>query len=143
MNKEMYMAMEVSYWIAIVMLASVFWKAVLVSSVVIGMYLFFGYILSTLLEEHCPNDGEVMQYNSYGGYECPKCGRYEKNGSVLENGVWGKRFFAKSFRDPWNGKEVDVVGRCQDSTEESMSLCKLKNGAEYYRYFKDNQIVEK
>lgn len=45
-----------------------------------------GVIIEKLSKKYCPNDGMVMEYDSYGGFECPQCGRYEKNGTIRNEG---------------------------------------------------------
>ena len=70
--------------------AVIFWREVLMLVIILSaaflVMLIIGAILDKVAEKKCPNDGTVMEYNSYGGYECPKCGRYEKNGTVRFEG---------------------------------------------------------
>lgn len=106
----------------------------------LGVLYLIGAIIDKLSEKHCPNDGQVMEYNSYGGFECPQCGRYEKNGNVLQAGKWLEPPYVIDKKDVWFEKGVVILGEGAGELQ-GMYLCKLRDGGqEYYRYLSGKQL---
>lgn len=106
----------------------------------VGSFYLISVILDKLSEKHCPNDGRVMEYDSYGGHECPQCKRYEKNGNVLQAGKWLEPPYVIDKKDVWFGEEIDIIGEGPGELQGTY-LCKLRDcGSKYYRYLTDKQL---